>query len=70
MMMMLMKMARQTKGPPAATIAIAFNGEAFRPVLSSSDRKLCNVSLSVMGMALVGLICIAHLQKCAYIVCM
>lgn len=54
--------ARQTEGPPATTIAIAFNGEAFGPLLSSSHRTLCNISLSVMGLVLVSVIRISHLE--------
>lgn len=54
--------ARQTEGPPATTFAIAFNGEAFGPLLSSSHRELYNISLSVMGLVLVSVICISHLE--------
>lgn len=61
MVMMMMK-ARQIEGSPATTMAIAFDGEAFGPRWSSSHRKLCNVSLGVMGRVLVSVTGISHLE--------
>ena len=46
----------------ATTVAIATSGEAFGPLLSSSYRKLCNVSQSRMAVVLVVVICISHLE--------
>jgi len=53
-------MAKQTESTSATNIATASNGEAFGPPLSGSYRKLCNVSQSMMAMALVEVIFVSH----------
>lgn len=53
-------MAEQTESTPATSIAMASNGEAFGPQLSGSYRKRCNVSQSMMAMALAEVIFVSH----------
>ena len=61
MAIMMMWKGQGKPDSPATTIAITCNGEAFEP-LSSSYRKLCNISLSMMRVVLAGVICISHLE--------
>lgn len=63
MMTMMMMKARQAEDASLLkAIATAFNREAFEPLLSSSYRHLCNVSLRVTGAVSVAITCISHLE--------